>query len=214
MSTVVVFGVTGYAGGHIARELLDRGHTVVGVARDTAKAAPHERLTLRSGSLYDPAFLAETVRGADAVVVAVRAHGVHEPDLEDAVPALLKAAQTEGARLGVVGGAGSLLIREGGPRVLDTDFPEEYKPEAVAHARVLDALKAADTEVDWFYLSPAGSFGSVNPGTRMGKFRLGTDLLITDAAGRSDISGADYAIAFADEIDHPAHHRSRFTVAY
>jgi putative NADH-flavin reductase len=28
------------------------------------------------------------------------------------------------------------------------------------------------------------------------------------------ISGPDLAIAFADEIEHPAHHRARFTVGY
>ncbi|ROO85391.1 hypothetical protein EDD29_2934 [Actinocorallia herbida] len=214
MSTVVVFGVTGYAGGHIARELLDRGHSVVGVARNVGKVAPREGLTVRGGSLYDPAFVDEVVRGADAVVIAVHAHQGDEPDLVEAVPGLLDAAAKAGARLGVVGGAGSLLVAEGGPRVLDTGFPEEYRPEAEAHARVLEALKDADTKADWFYLSPAGSFGSFDPGERTGAFRLGTDVLITDAAGRSFISGADYAIAFADELDHPAHHRTRFTVAY
>ena len=39
MSRIVVFGVTGYAGGHITAELLDRGHAVVGVARDTTQVA-------------------------------------------------------------------------------------------------------------------------------------------------------------------------------
>jgi uncharacterized protein len=211
MSRIVVFGVTGYAGGHITAELLDRGHAVVGVARDTTAAAAREGLELRLGSLYDPAFRAETVNGADAVVVALPAHPADGPDLEIAVPGLLEAVA--GARLGVVGGAASLLTTEGGPRVLDT-LPEEYKPEAEAHARVLDALRRASTMVDWFYLSPAASFGSWNPGQKTGTFRLGTDVLVTDANGNSEISGADYAIAFVDEIEKPAHHRTRFTVGY
>ncbi|MBB2946331.1 hypothetical protein FB565_006099 [Actinoplanes lutulentus] len=214
MSTIVVLGVTGYAGGNITSELLDRGHTVVGVARDTSKVTPRERLDVRGGSLYDPAFLTETVQGADVIVVAIHARNADEPDLESAVPALLDAAAAAGARLGVVGGAGSLLVAEGGPRVLDAGFPDEYRPEAEAHARVLDALKSSGTAVDWFYVSPAGAFGSYNPGERTGTYRLGGDVLVTDAAGKSDISGADYAIAFADEIEKPAHHRARFTVGY
>jgi putative NADH-flavin reductase len=79
---------------------------------------------------------------------------------------------------------------------------------------VLEALKQADTTVDWFYLSPAGSFGSYNPGKKTGTYRLGDDLLITDADGHSNISGADFALAFADEIEKPAHHKARFTLGY
>ena len=211
MSRIVVFGVSGYAGGHITAELLDRGHAVIGVARDTTGVAARAGLELRPGSIYDPAFRTEAVKGADAVVVALPAHPADGPDLEIAVPGLLEAVA--GARLGVVGGAASLLAAEGGPRILD-NLPEEYKPEAEAHARVLDALRRASTTVDWFYLSPALSFGSWNPGEKTGKFRLGTDVLVTDANGNSEISGADYATAFADEIEKPAHHRTRFTVAY
>ena len=211
MSTIVVFGVTGYAGGHITAELLDRGHAVIGVARDITSVAAREGLELRPGSLYDPGFRAEAVVGADAVAVALPAHPADGPDLETVVPGLLEAVA--GARLGVVGGAASLQTAVGGPLVLDT-LPEEYKPEAEAHARVLEALRQPATTADWFYLSPAASFGSWNPGVKTGTFRLGTDVLITDASGNSEISGADYAVAFVDEIEKPAHHRARFTVGY
>ena len=140
MSRIVVFGVTGYAGGHITAELLDRGHGVIGVARDATQVTAREGLELRPGSLHDPGFRAEAVKGADAVVVALPAHPSEGPDLETGVPALLEAVA--GARLGAVGGAASLLATEGGPLVIDT-LPEEYKPEAEAHSRVLEALKQA-----------------------------------------------------------------------
>ena len=35
-----------------------------------------------------------------------------------------------------------------------------------------------------------------------------------DAEGGSEISGADFAQAFVDEIEAPRHRRARFTVAY
>ncbi len=111
MSTIVVFGVTGYAGGHITAELLDRGHAVIGVARDITSVAAREGLELRPGSLYDPAFRAEAVMGADAVAVALPAHPADGPDLETVVPGLLEAVA--GARLGVVGGAASLQTADG-----------------------------------------------------------------------------------------------------
>jgi uncharacterized protein len=214
MSTIIIFGVTGYAGGHIANELVERGHHVVGVARNPAEVAPRDHLEVRSGSIYDSAFLTETTKGADAIVVAIRPRQSEEVQLARTVPALLTAAAAAGARLGVVGGAASLLVAEGGPLVIDAGFPDEYRAEAEAHSRVLDALKDAKTTVDWFYVSPPAAFGSHNPGTKTGTFRLGADVLITGADGTSEISGADFAVAFADEVEKPAHHQARFTLGY
>ena len=45
-------------------------------------------------------------------------------------------------------------------------------------------------------------------------FRLGGDVLLVDGEGSSTISGADFAQAFVDEIEQPAHRRQRFSVAY
>lgn len=58
-------------------------------------------------------------------------------------------------------------------------------------------------------LSPSALFA---PGERTGKFRLGTDQLLTNDKG-SSISFEDYAIAL-DEIETPRHIRQRFTVGY
>ena len=54
----------------------------------------------------------------------------------------------------------------------------------------------------------------IQPGERTGKFRLGGDKLITDADGKSQISFEDYAVALVDELEKPAHERSRFTIGY
>ncbi|MBV9445908.1 MAG: hypothetical protein JO345_08440 [Streptosporangiaceae bacterium] len=51
------------------------------------------------------------------------------------------------------------------------------------------------------------------PGEATGKYRTGGDILLTDANGNSHISGADFATASVDEVEAPAHHRERFTVA-
>jgi DnaK suppressor protein len=51
-------------------------------------------------------------------------------------------------------------------------------------------------------------------GERTGKFRLGTDQLLTAADGKSLVSFEDFAAAIADEIERPAHIRPRFTVGY
>lgn len=179
-----------------------------------ARSLRESTLQVRSGSVYDAALLHEVTQGADAIVLAIRVLQDDGTELATAIPALLKAAEGSDARIGVVGGAASLLVAEGGPRVIDAGFPDEYRAEAEAHARVLTALQAADTTVDWFYVSPPFGFGAHNPGTRTGAFRLGADVLITDPNGNADISGADFATAFADEIEKPAHHQTRFTLGY
>jgi putative NADH-flavin reductase len=128
---------------------------------------------------------------------------------------LLDVAADSGARLGFVGGAGSLFVSEGGPRLFDTpEFPDAFLYEAQSQLRALDTLRASDSPADWFYVSPAAGFGSYAPGERTGHYRTGGEILLADENGTSFISGEDYAIAFLDEIENPSHSRSRFGVAY
>lgn len=213
MAKLVVFGATGYAGGKISAEALRRGHEVVGVSRN-AGGAP-DGVDQREGSLHDEDFVAGVAKDADVLVVATPAREIDGHKLIDAVPALARIAAENGVRLSFVGGASSLYVAEGGPRLLDTpDFPDAYKAEASNHADVLGLLREQPSGVDWFYVSPAAEFGSWVPGERTGKFRLGEDVLVSDENGESKIGGDDYAIAFVDEIDEPKHSRKRFTVAY
>ena len=85
-----------------------------------------------------------------------------------------------------------------------------YKAEAEKGAAFLDLLRA-EKELNWTFLSPSALFVA---GERTGKFRLGTDQLLTAADGKSSISFEDFAVALADEIERPAHIRQRFTVGY
>jgi len=214
MARVTVIGGTGYAGANIVREAVARGHQVSAVARHTPDE-PVAGVTYVAGDVLDPTVLEQAVAGADVVVGALSPRGELEGRLVDVMRRLASAAQSAGARLGVVGGAGSLLVNPQGPTLADTaDFPEAAKAEAAEMAAVLVALRAWDESLDWFFLSPAGEFGAWVPGEHTGNFRLGGDLLLTDDEGGSAISGGDYAHAFVDEIDRPAHRRRRFTVAY
>ncbi|MET9329453.1 NAD(P)H-binding protein [Tsukamurella sp. NPDC003166] len=211
---VVVFGASGYSGSNIVSDLLTRGIEVVGVARDTAKIPAGA--TAVAGDVTDAAFVARTVEGADVIVSALptAAPSGEGVDLPASLEELVEGARRSGARLGVVGGAGSLLVADGGPKLVDTpSFPDAVKPIAQEHDRALDYLRTVE-DVDWFYLSPAASYGSFNPGERRGAYRTSGDLLLTDAEGNSEISGVDYATAFVDEIVNPEHHRERFSVAY
>jgi hypothetical protein len=210
MASIVIIGGTGYAGGAIATEAARRGHSVTAVSR--SGGTPAEGVAGRAGNIQDAELIDELAADADVLVVAVRAKGTGLPDV---LHSLTAAAAKHGTRLGVVGGAGSLHVTEGGPRVVDQpEFPELHKGEALAHAGVLEDLRTAPVEVDWFYVSPAQVFGAYAPGEVTGQYRIGGDVLVRDAEGNSAVSGPDYAKAFVDEIESPAHRRRRFTVAH
>jgi putative NADH-flavin reductase len=205
MSHIAILGITGRAGSRIATELLQRGHTVTGIARDTAKAEARPGLSLKQADATQLDALVPLLRGHDAVISATRfAGGI------DAATAIAAAKQAGVPRLLVVGGAGSLEIAPGRALVDTPEFPVAYKAEALAGRAFLETLRA-EKELDWTFLSPSALF---EPGPRTGAYRVGGDQLLADAQGRSWISMEDYAIAMADEIERPAHARRRFTVGY
>ena len=156
MSKIAVFGGNGFAGSAIAKEAASRGHEVTVVARSAQSGTD---TNVVQSSVHDNTIVEQITADNDVVVVAIprsrdrRASACSTPSLP-----LADAAARNGARIAVVGGAGSLLVSEGGPRVVDTpDFPDAYKGEALAHADVLDALRATDSNVDWFLREPGRS---------------------------------------------------------
>lgn len=214
MARISVFGGTGYAGSSIVAEAVRRGHPVTSISR----TLPEQRIDgvqYLQGSLLDPATRGKALAGSDVVVVAVAPRGDMADHVHPGVTALAAEAGRAGVRLGVVGGAGSLHVSEGGPRLFDTpEFPAEYRPESVEMAAALDDLRGSPENLDWFYVSPPAGFGGFAPGERVGTFRVGGDVLLTDDEGNSFIGGADFGTAVVDEIERPAHRRARFTVAY
>ena len=213
MARIAVIGGTGYAGRHIVAEAVDRGHTVVSVAR-TVPAERVEGATYVEGTLLDVPGLLEELDGVDVIVSAVAPRGDMLGKLRPSI-AELTASLPRGVRLGVVGGAGGSLVAEDGERLVDQpSFTEEYKPEAFEAIDILEDLRSRDGDLDWFFIHPAGAFGAWNPGERTGTYRDGGDVIVTDDNGESYISGADFAIAVLDEIENPKHTGERFTVGY
>lgn len=205
MSHVAILGITGRAGSRIATELLGRQHTITGIARNISQASAQPGLSLKAADVTDGKALTSLLRGHDVVVSSTRfVDGI------DAATLLAAAKQAGVKRVVVVGGAGSLEVAPGVALIDTPGFPELYKAEAGAGRVFLQALRA-ENEIDWTFISPSALF---EPGERRGHFRLGSDALLVDAAGNSHISMEDYAIALADEIEQPRHHRQRFTVGY
>lgn len=213
MARIAVIGGTGYAGRHIVEEGVRRGHEVLSISRSIA-AERVEGATYVEGTILDLPGLLAQIDGADAVIVATSPRGDMADKSVPAVVELAYALANTDTRLGIVGGAGGSLSAPGGPRLIDLDFPDEYKAEAQAAIDILAALETSPQGLDWFFIHPAETFGAWNPGERTGRYRDGGDVVVRDADGVSFISGADFGVAFIDEIETPKHHRARFTVGY
>jgi putative NADH-flavin reductase len=80
---------------------------------------------------------------------------------------------------------------------------------AKAHSDAKEILR--NSGLNWTSFSPAAF---IQPGERTGKFRLGEDDMVVDETGTSRISAEDFAVALVDELEHPQHIGSRFTIGY
>jgi putative NADH-flavin reductase len=207
---IVLFGATGTIGSRILTELLSRRHHMTAVVRNPAKLEGHENVTSTVADIFDFRDVADAAGGADLVISAYGPGPTHPEKLTEAVQSLIKGISAAGVRrLLMVGGAGSLEVSPG-VRLVDTpDFPADWKAIALAHADALDILKTSS--LNWTSASPAAF---IHPGERTGKFRLGTDQLIVNGQGASEISAEDFAIAIADEAEHAQYPRRRFTAAW
>ena len=212
MATIVVFGGTGYTGGNIAREAASRGHRVIAVSR-SEPAEPIEGVTYETGAAE--ALAPRLVPGADAVVATLSPRGDTAGRLVGIYRELARQCAEAGARYVQIGGFSSLRPAPGEPRFAEGEIPEQFREEALegdATRAMLDEEAASD--LDWLFVSPAGSYGAWAAGERKGEYRVGDEIALFDENGESAISGADFALAVVDEIDTPAHRRAHICIAY
>src|SRR3981189_3196519 len=201
---IAVLAAPDTPGSRIPADPARRGHAVTAIARNPEKIAAQANVTAVKGDVLDQAGLALLIAGHDAAISSVHFTA------SDPVRLIGAARDSKVGRYLVVGGAGSLEVAPGALLVTIPAFPAQYKAEAEKGGAFLDLLRQ-EKDLNWNFLSPSALFV---PGERTGKFRLGTDQLLTAADGKSSISFEDFAVALADEIERPAHIRARFTVGY
>lgn len=210
---IALIGATGFIGSALLKEALSRGHQVTALVSRPERLPTHPQLRGIQVDVNDTPALTQALAGHDAVLSAFSGHA--QADVQDyylkGFRSILAATQDARVpRLLVVGGAGSLEVAPG-LQLLDTpEFPAAYKGTAEGARQALILLRAQKS-LDWTMLSPSAV---IAPGERTGRFRLGADQLLVGADGKSHISVEDYAAAFIDEVETPAHSRRRFTVGY
>jgi len=210
---IALIGATGFAGSALLAEAVRRGHQVTALVRHPEKAPNLPRVTSQKANVLETEELAASLTGHEVVMSAFSGHA--QADVESyfvrGFKSILQATRSARVpRLLVVGGAGSLDVAPGMQWLDAPQFPTQWKGTAEGARKALWMLRE-QSELDWTMLSPAAY---LEPGERTGVFRLGTDQLLADKDGRSHISVADFAQAMFDELEHPKHRRSRFTVAY
>jgi putative NADH-flavin reductase len=214
---IALIGASGHVGAKLLAEALQRGHLVTAICRHPEALPPHAHMSAVRADVLDSAALAGVLAGHEAVLTAFSpGRGREDPDLiaiyvrgHKAIIAAIKSAGVK--RVLAVGGAASLRVPSGQALLDSPEWPPQFYKPAVMGTRELLYLLKAEPDFDWVYLSPPMY---LQPGVRTGKYRVGKDDLLYDSAGRSHVSEEDYAVAMLDELEHPRHHRERFTVGY
>jgi putative NADH-flavin reductase len=210
MVKVAIIGASGKSCTSVATELLNRGHSVIAIVRDAAKAPKHANVTVRISGDIEKDDLVPLIKDADVVVNAYAPPQDDPNRLIGFTDRVVQALQANGnnQRLVMVGGAGGLSV-PGSLLINASFFPKDYVPIAQAHIDALEVLRKSN--VNWTTLSPPAYFFV---GERKGTYRKGIEDMVSDANGNSSISYDDYAIALVDEIEKPVHVRQRFTCGY
>jgi putative NADH-flavin reductase len=214
---IALIGATGFVGAAVLDELLQRGHQVTALARNPAKLAARDGLTVVAADVQDSAQVAQAIEGQDALVSAFNP-GWDHPNLyaqfQSGSRAILAGARRAGLqRVLVVGGAGSLYVAPGVQLVDTRSFTDHVPPNIVPGAQAARDLLTelrGETALDWVMLSPPAF---LKPGARSGAYRVGGEDLLMDGEQPAGITVADLAVAIVDELEAPKHHRARFTVA-
>ncbi len=211
---IVVYGGSGNIGSRIVNEAAARGHNVTLVDKNPKAELAPKGVKVVTGDVFDQQDFLKNIAGADAVVSSIVVRPAPTTDfalsvVKAEVAALRAQTGAKKTRLLVVGGGSSLFNAEG-KRIIDTRPPRQ-DGEVRSSVDSLDYLLAEVKDIQWTFFSPGGN---ISPGTRTGKFRLGTDQLLVDANGKSAISMEDYAVAMIDEIEKPQFINRRFTASY
>ncbi len=221
---VVVIGITGRLGKRIARELVTRGHDVLGVNRRPERVPVvlgdllgSPKLETRVGDTADYAGILDCLRGADVVVLATAPTREHPEEYPGHSRNVIEAAKAAGVRrLIALSNYKALRAPDGRPMLeAEPPHPYFYAVEAVFAAEA--EIFRSEASLDWLLIAPPAElypYGEVT-----GSYRVGEDaLIVSDPASHaykdvSRLSMEDLASFVAEEIERPRYSRTLVTLA-
>jgi len=207
---VGIIGATGNAGAAIFKEAQQRGHEVVAIVRNAAKA----KAQLGENSLIiekDAFSLAQSDLQDFDVIIDAFATSPDQAYLHvDLATKLVAFFREQKTRLFFILGAGSLLNEQGERNINDLKKAPGSESWIAIPENQLDEYLFLQTvkNVDWVGISPGNLFqaGEAVPAIS------GKDHLLFNDQKQSVTSSGTLAKAIIDEIETPQQHNTRFTV--
>jgi putative NADH-flavin reductase len=181
---IALFGATGGTGREVLEQALAAGHAVKALARDPAKLAPRDGLSVIPGDVLDQAAADACVEGTDAVICVLGTKPGNEPVEAPGTERILAAMAKHGVKrliaVSSMGVGDSIEQINLAFRVIMNLTLKRIMQAKEAQERL---IMASDT--DWTIVRPGG----LTDGPRTGNYRAGTDKSIK--AGR--VARADVA---------------------
>lgn len=149
-----LFGASGRTGRRVLALALARGDRVRALVRDPASLMPHSALNVRTGDALDASAVSGTLKGTDAIVIALGMRDIAAPstDFSDSVRNVVDSARSAGVRrIVAIASAGVLPDAAGGLRNRHgTSGP--YRHVNAEHTRNYETLR--DSGLDWTLMCP------------------------------------------------------------
>jgi nucleoside-diphosphate-sugar epimerase len=199
---IVLTGASGCVGHRVARRLLARpGDALHLVARDPARLAPelrsHPRATLHVGDARDAGALAETIRGADALVLAHTSWGEHAFETNvDATLALVDHLDASRRPHIIHLSTASILARDGSFLAEAESLGTPYIRSKLAATRAL--LSRRDASVTVLYPTLVVGAGADGPASHLA--RLLRKVAARDRLLRFISADASFHLVHASDI--------------
>ncbi len=199
---IAIFGANGATGRLLTRHSLEACHTVTALLRHPESFPYSDRGNVQviQGSAFDPAAVARTVQGADAVFSALGARSPfrNENVLPRAVPLIVSAMQQAGVRriiaLGSAGARPGAMARQPAwRRWLVENIVYPYLLKWPVHEQVLQYRILSSSPLDWTMVMPP----MLTNGPARGAYRIDGEALPRNG---SSISRADVAAFMLQQL--------------
>lgn len=209
MKKIAIIGATGHVGQAITQAALQRGATVTVMVRNATKA---QQLFGATVTILEKDALALTQADLAGFDVVIDAFASLTPYLHLDLAARLISFFRENQQTRLFFVIGSATLQQAnGETLLSTMLArhagEPWLAGMLQQGHEFDLLKWVDN-VNWTAITPSTEFTA---GAKT-DYKLGGDTVSTSAAGKAEVSYANFAAALLDELDQAQYIKQRFSV--
>jgi putative NADH-flavin reductase len=194
---LAIFGGSGRAGRVVVEHALRHGHGVNALTRDPARISPHPELRVVGGDVRDPAAVASTLNGADAIVSTLGRQRRGPAVCTEGIRTVLSAAAGNGPRRLII--LTNYGVADSRDRTAYVAASWLLERAVLQDKEQMEAL-VRDSDTEWTLIrAPV-----LTNGPRTGSYRTGTDLRLSFTA---KVSRADLAEFMLTELRENAYPR-------